>query len=268
MSKTNYIVLAHGGAGANQDHTDGTDQAAHRGVEELKAGASVLYSVCRAVAVLEDDSRYNAGLGSRRRSDGSIRMDASCMDCHNHFGAVALLEGFRNPIEVAYAVSQSRYRFLAGEGAGEFARQQNAIPLNPADIRSKSDIPSSSDSVGSDTVGSVAFDGENFAAALSTGGTGGSSPGRVGDVPIIGGGLYAGPNGAVAATGIGEEIFMRMTAYRAYQMIEEDEAPEKIVDAVLSWFDQAVDIGVILVSRRGHAGGANLSMPWSVVEES
>ncbi|MFQ5436728.1 MAG: isoaspartyl peptidase/L-asparaginase [Anaerolineae bacterium] len=262
MSGKKYIVLAHGGAGANEDHSDGTEKAARRGVEELKAGAPVLLSVCRAVTVLEDDSRYNAGLGSRRRSDETIRMDASCMDSHNRFGAVALLEGFRNPVEVAYAVSQSRYRFLGGEGAGQFAREQNAIVLNPADIRSKSDIPSSSD-----TVGCVAFDNENFAAALSTGGTEDSHPGRVGDVPIIGGGLYAGSNGAVAVTGIGEEIFMRMTAYRAYQMIEQDESPENIVEAVLSWFDHSVDIGIILVSRQGYAGGANRPMPWSVVKE-
>ncbi len=228
MSEKKYIVLTHGGAGANKDHSDGTEKAARKGVEELKADIPILQSVCRAVTVLEDDSRYNAGLGSRRRSDGTIRMDASCMDSHNRFGAVALLEGYRNPIEVAYAVSKSAYRFLGGEGAAQFASQQNAIPLNPADIQSKSDVPGSSD-----TVGCVAFDNENFAAALSTGGMGGSHPGRVGDVPIIGGGLYAGPNGAVAATGIGEEIFMRMTAYRAYQMIEQDEHPEDIVEAVL-----------------------------------
>ena len=36
--------------------------------------------------------------------------------------------------------------------------------------------------------------------------------GRVGDTPIIGAGLYAGPHGAVAATGDGEEIMRRVLA--------------------------------------------------------
>src|SRR5262249_16142417 len=60
---------------------------------------------------------------------------------------------------------------------------------------------------GSDTVGVAvrASDGR-FGVALSTGGTALTLRGRVGDVPILGAGLFAGPHGAAAATGAGERI--------------------------------------------------------------
>jgi L-asparaginase/beta-aspartyl-peptidase (threonine type) len=72
----------------------------------------------------------------------------------------------------------------------------------------------------SDTVGAVVRDAEGHCAAtLSTGGTSIMLRGRVGDTPIIGAGLYAGPHGAVAATGDGEEIMRRVLAKCVYDRI-------------------------------------------------
>ena len=117
-----------------------------------------------------------------------------------------------------------------------------------------------------DTVGCVAFDGKNFAAGLSTGGIRGAIPGRVGDVPLIGCGLYAGPAGAVAATGDGEAITMHLPAIRAYQMLERGDAPEKVLQKVLHWFHLSNNaFGLIMVNRTGYAGGSNRSMAWSAV---
>ena len=59
-----------------------------------------------------------------------------------------------------------------------------------------------------------------------------------------------------------------MTAIRAYQMIERGDAPEKILEEVLNWFNPADDaFGLILINRNGYAGGCNRSMAWSVVSE-
>jgi L-asparaginase / beta-aspartyl-peptidase len=64
-----------------------------------------------------------------------------------------------------------------------------------------------------DTVGAVVRTADGrFAVALSTGGTGLTLYGRVGDVPIHGCGAYAGPAGAVACTGFGEEIIRHAMA--------------------------------------------------------
>lgn len=267
MSEKNYILLTHGGAGSKNEYQDGALKAADVGVEAIKSGASVMDVVCRAVAELEDDSRFNAGVGSHPRADGSVEMDAAVMDSLGHFGAVAAIQGFKNPIHVAQAVTRTQYKVLAGQGAAQFAEKAGFESMTEDLIKGSGEDFSTGDKA-TDTVGCVAFDGINFAAGLSTGGIRGAIPGRVGDVPLIGCGLYAGPAGAVAATGDGETIAMHLTAIRAYQMIERGDAPEKILEEVTSWFHPEDDaFGLILVNRNGYAGGCNRSMAWSVVSE-
>jgi isoaspartyl peptidase/L-asparaginase-like protein (Ntn-hydrolase superfamily) len=111
------------------------------------------------------------------------------------------------------------------------------------------------------------FDGEQFAAALSTGGTGGSRPGRVGDVPLIGCGLYVGEHGAVCATGHGESITLNLTAYRTYEMLGRGIAPQEALETALSWFEEAQDIGLLIIGKKGYAGASNRSMAWSVITD-
>ena len=259
MPGKQLVILAHGGAGSDNAHADGTGRACEFGLTLMQARTPVLEAACRAVAILEDDPRFNAGTGSRKRSDGSVRMDASCMDSDQRFGAVSSLQHIKNPIHVARAVVDSEYRLLTGEDA-----QQYAVELGYKKVdmtRIESNAP------GTDTVGAVVFDGTRFAAALSTGGTGGSRPGRVGDVPLIGCGLYAGEHGAVCATGHGESIALNLTAYRTYEMLARGIAPQEVLEAGLSWFEDSQDIGLLIISKKGHAGGSNRSMAWSTLIE-
>jgi len=262
MTNDDLTILTHGGAGSENEFSDGTERAAQAARAALATGMSVLDAVCRAVTVLEDDGRFNAGTGSKRRTGGSLQMDAACMGGDGRYGAVAALEGFKNPILTARAVLETPCRILAGRGAAVFARQQGCEPFPDGSVD-----PSPGSSA-HDTVGCVAFDGDSFAAGLSTGGTGGAPLGRVGDVPLPGCGLYAGPEGAVAATGLGEAIMMNLTAYRAYAMIERGIPPRDILSGVLGWFQPDADMGLILVSRKGFAGGSNRSMAWSAVTGS
>jgi beta-aspartyl-peptidase (threonine type) len=257
MDDNRLVVLAHGGAGSNNEYSDGTDRACEAGIQERISGTPLLESVCKAVTVLEDDSRFNAGIGSAKRADGSIQMDASCMNSDNRFGSVAVVEGYKNPINIALAVTGIENRILAGTGAAQFAKEKECEPLDYASLPRKN-------YKGSDTVGAVMFDGKNFAAALSTGGTGGSIPGRVGDVPLIGCGLFAGNHGAVAATGHGEAIAMKLTAFRAYQMLENGGDCKDVLEEVIGWFDASEDIGLLLVTRNDSAAGSNRSMAWSI----
>lgn len=74
---------------------------------------------------------------------------------------------------------------------------------------------------GGDTIGVLARSADGrFAAALSTGGWTVVLRGRVGDVPIPGAGLYAGPHGAVAGTGRGEKIIDVQLARAVYAWLE------------------------------------------------
>jgi len=261
MENTKFTVVAHGGAGSNSEHCDGTEEAVHACFKASQMNASLIHSVARAVCVLEDDGRFNAGAGAHPRENGRVEHDAAIMDSNGCFGAVAVLEGFNNPILTAEAVSETEYRLLAGKGAAEFARERKMAPTRnhiiPGGGKDFSTPPKT------DTVGCVATDGATFVAALSTGGMAGAHYGRVGDVPIIGGGLYVGSKGAVAATGDGEGIMMKMTAYRAYQLIEQGGKPKEILEEVIGWFTPADAIGLILVTPKGLAGGSNRSMAWS-----
>lgn len=259
--KKKIVVLTHGGAGSDPAHADGTAIAGQISMMGLQTGEPAIDAACQAVATLEDDGRFNAGTGSHKRNDGTVEMDASCMDSSGTFGAVAALEGFKNPVQVARIVSQSEYRVLAGRGAAEFAQNQGCQTLLQSEIAN-----TGQDFSTTDTVGCVIRAGDDFAAALSTGGIDDAIPGRVGDVPLIGCGLYAGPEGAVAATGDGEAIVMQMTALRVYQLIEKGMDPKAIVPTAIGWFKETTAFGLIVVSKIGFAGGANRGMAWTASE--
>ncbi len=265
MGNAMFTVLTHGGAGSSEKHSNGTERAAHACYNAGQKETSLIHAVCLGVGVLEDDGRFNAGVGAHARKNGKIQHDAAVADGTGRFGAVAALEGFKNPVYVAEAVSETECRVLAGSGAAEFASRRNFETVNRKQIsgRGGQDFSTSSPT---DTVGCVAFDGTTFAAGLSTGGKAGVQYGRVGDVPILGSGLYAGPEGAVVTTGDGEAIIMNMTAFRAYQLIEKGIAPDKILKEVLGWFPESDAFGILLVTQKGYAGGSNRSMAWSAEE--
>jgi hypothetical protein len=85
--------------------------------------------------------------------------------------------------------------------------------------------------------------------------------GRVGDTPIIGSGFYAGPHGAVAATGIGEHIVRHLLAHRVYTWIEDGMPLELALKRGVSLFDKDVDVGLIAVSRTEAGSWSNREMP-------
>lgn len=126
----------------------------------------------------------------------------------------------------------------------------------------RSDEPSSAPKPrGSDTVGAVVRDRHGrFAAAASTGGTLYTLRGRVGDVPIPGAGIFAGPAGAVAATGVGEEIARRLLARTVYEWLADGVVPARAAQRALALFPDVVDIGVLIVGRDGQAITSNRSM--------
>lgn len=115
----------------------------------------------------------------------------------------------------------------------------------------------------SDTVGSVvrAADG-TFAVALSTGGTGFTLLGRVGDVPIYACGAYAGPAGAVACTGFGEEIIRHAMARLVYEHLATGKTAREAVLEGCAVFGNEWSLGIIAVGQNDWAVAANREMAW------
>jgi beta-aspartyl-peptidase (threonine type) len=260
-----WTVLTHGGAGSNPDHQDGAERAAEEAVNRLRKGASALEAVCAAVIVLEDDERFNAGTGSCIREDGkTIEMDASCMSDDGAFGAVSCIQSVKNPILVARLVMDTPHILLTGNGANRLAAKHGIAPYDPTTLTAKEKFVKRMGGV-TDTVGAVVSDGKRFAAALSTGGKTGAMIGRVGDVPLPGCGLFAGEHGAIAATGDGEEIARRVLAHQIYYRLAAGEDPQRIVDDILKRFPESSDLGLLVVGRNGHGGGANRRMAWAAM---
>lgn len=109
-----------------------------------------------------------------------------------------------------------------------------------------------------DTVGVVAYDGDEFAAATSTGGRWLALAGRVGDVPQIGSGFYAAPAGAASATGAGEDIAKATLTRRAVRHLESGLDAQAAADRAIEEFAELTGstAGVIVMGRDGGYGEA------------
>jgi len=296
------VVVTHGGAGGPRENDPGCLLAAEAGAVALRGGLGALEAAIRATVVLEDDPRFNAGTGSNYRMDGvTIEMDAAVMDHDLRFAAVAAIQRVKNPVRVAEQVLETPHMLLAGEGALAFARSRGFADFDPGSERARGvyervraflrggeapsegwkgvspemfwNFPKSAqqawESAGGgtvDTVGAVARDAAGrCAAALSTGGTTVMMLGRIGDTPIIGAGLYAGPHGAVAATGFGEEIMRRVLSKQVYDWIEEGMGAQEAANRALALVPAEYTVGIIAVSAHDEGVADNRTMPRAVI---
>ena len=220
----------------------------------LQQDGPAVLAVESTIGFLEQSGLFNAGRGSKRQQDGVQRMDASLMDGSTlRAGAVASIEGFVHPITVARLVmEETNHVLLVGSWAGRFARHfklERQRTLRPSRRISYERILSqrqvSRDRHG--TVGAVALDRwGNVAAGASTGGIEFMLPGRVGDTPLIGCGIYAdNRSGAVSMTGLGEGIIRLAVARTICERLADGKSPHGAAMLVLRQ----------LVSRiRGAAG--------------
>lgn len=258
---------------------DAADQAGRVGLDILRRGGRALDAVVQAVVVLEDDPRLNAGTGSRMRTDGRIQMDAAVMDWDLEAGAVAAIERVKNPILVAKDVLVTPHILFVGPDAVAFARSHGHADYDPSTPESRRKLEESLQQIregrvpryyrkfknleAHETVGAVARDRRgHHAAAVSTGGTSFMLPGRVGDSPILGSGLYAGPHGAVCATGIGEEIMKRVLSKSVYDEMAAGRSPQKAAERAVARFPRGVSVGIIAVGKRGAGEACDRDMAY------
>ncbi|MHC4597638.1 MAG: isoaspartyl peptidase/L-asparaginase [Planctomycetota bacterium] len=286
-------IVTHGGVGAKEETRDGPERAAEAGLQALREGLGAMEAAVRASVVLEDDPRFNAGTGSRFCIDGkTIELDATVMDEKGRMGGVAAMQKVKNPILVARAVLDTPHVLLAGEGATAFARWAGFPEYDPATDRTREFIrkgmeklkegkvspynqpwvefskryPVFEDPGGCDTIGAVASDGKGgYAAANSTGGSALMLVGRVGDSAHFGAGLWAGPAGAVATTGIGEHIIRKLVAKEIYDRMAGGAATREAAEWGLTLMEEEIALGVIAVGEDGHGIAANKSMPAAVM---
>ena len=263
-------LIVHGGAWdvsseLEEQCRQGIERAADRGWSVLKTGGTAIDACEQAIVELEEETVFDAGIGSHLNRDGKAQLDAIIMDGRTlKSGAVACVEHIRNPIQLArFVLDKSDHMLLTGYGAEQFASElglslcDSSIFSIPAEIQRWSQR-SSEARLG--TVGAVALDQSgNLAAGTSTGGTFFKHPGRIGDSPLVGCGCYADNEAAaVSATGHGESVMKIVMSKLANDLVSAGHSPQEAADGAVAILRRRTTGrgGLIVLDRQGRVGAA------------
>jgi len=252
----------------------------------LQEGGSALDAVEQGVRLVETSGNTSVGLSGKPNAAGVVQLDACIMNGLGHqAGSVAGVEGVVHPISAARLVMEKTpHVMLVGAGAHWFA-EQNGLEVRDGQAdkanyqewlaRQKRPTPGKDDKPENhDTIAQIILDtGGNIAGGCSTSGWSGKVPGRVGDSPIIGGGVYVDNEvGAAGATGLGENV-MRYCA--SYQVVENmrhgmspTEACAEAIRRIARTDPQGMDLAInfIAIDKNGEFGaaGTQANFPYSV----
>ncbi len=254
--------------------------ANERAAEVFKAGGSLLDAVEKGINVPESDPNVTSvGYGGLPNAEGDVELDAAIMDGTRHrAGAVANLHGIKNPISVARLVlEKTKHTTLAGQGALRFALKMGYRTeqlLTPESLKRWQEWKANpkretfwlNPTENHDTIGMVAADGRgHVVSGCSTSGLAWKLPGRVGDSPLVGCGVYADDNvGAASATGDGDLMTNYCTSISIVHAMARGASPQ---DACLELLQHIVktdpknrsgDVSVIAIDTRGDVGAASM----------
>ena len=269
-------LIVHGGAGAVPEseraaRQSAVERARDAGWAEISKGA--LAAAIATVRHMEDEPLLNAGIGACLNADGEVELDAGVMEGAGlRAGGVACVRDVRHPIDLAYEVMRDgRHVLLAAAGASRFAREHHVEMADPSIFitdRKRQELMQ-----GADTGGAVARDAEgHIAVAVSTGGIKGKLPGRIGDSPIPGAGIYADDRfGGVCGTGLGE-AFIRLGLARLMVVeLQHGMDPASVAQGAIDYLGSKLQAsgGVIVMPPQGppHAAFNTAAMPWAAAGE-
>lgn len=255
--------------------------------EILQSGGTALDAVVAGVAVAEKDPEVKSvGYGGYPNANGEVEVDAAIINGRTlGYGAVTGLKHIATPTAVARLVMEkTAHVMLTGEGALQFARQQGFQECEMlTDSAREAWEKWKSGQTGQptdahDTIGMLAIDKHgDIAAACTTSGVAFKLPGRVGDSPLIGCGLYADNDvGAAAATGQGEEIARTCGSFAIVEHMRQGKSPQEACEAVVQHLihrvptSQKFQMAYIAIDKHGNYGGAAArdSFPFAVTTET
>ncbi len=252
--------------------------------DSLASGNSGLDAVEAGIRRIESlGSDGSVGLAGRPNAAGYAQLDACVMNGPDHgAGSVAGVEGIVHPITAARRVMEkTKHVMLVGEGARWFALEQGLESGDVTDLRAKKAAwrerrvePPAPKEKGHDTIALLLLDanGDLF-GGCSTSGAGGKLPGRVGDSPILGSGLYVDNEvGAAGATGLGENVMRHAASAIIVEMMRAGMHPQDACEAVIHRIARTdprgyeLSICFIALDKLGRVGAAasNQTFPFAV----
>ncbi len=246
--------------------------ANERSLEVFENGGSVLDAVEMGIHVPEADaSNASVGLGGIPNAEGVVQLDACIMDGEGQrAGSVAGIEDILHPISVARRVmDETKHVMLVGEGARQFALSQGFEKVNllTEDQRQKWEKwrEDQHKADNHDTIALLGVDASgHIAGGCSTSGWGYKLPGRVGDSPILGSGLYVdGQVGAAGATGLGENVMRYCASFLVVEYMRQGLHPEEACMAAIKRVVAAdprpvedLHINFVALDKQGRYGAA------------
>jgi N4-(beta-N-acetylglucosaminyl)-L-asparaginase len=233
-------------------------KAIPRAMELMQQGADALDAVIAAVNIVEDDPKdTSVGYGGLPNEDGVVELDAAVMQGRTYrAGAVASLRNIKNPSKVARLVMErTDHVLLVGEGALRFAKahgfkeedlltdesrrewlkwKENLSTTDdwlPPHTENDKDIGEMFEPFfrNTGTIHCSAIDLKgNISCVTTTSGLAYKIPGRVGDSPIIGAGLYVDNEvGAAGSTGRGEANLINCSCVMIVEWMRQGRSPEQ-----------------------------------------
>jgi N4-(beta-N-acetylglucosaminyl)-L-asparaginase len=262
QSTVKPLVIA--SANGNRFKHGGNMTAVHKAFTMMTQGADVLDALIAGVNICElDPLDDSVGYGGLPNAEGVVQLDASCMHGpRKRAGAVASLEGVRTPSNVAQAVMDNTdHHLLVGKGAQEFARnmgikieddlntehsrklwlewKRRTDPSHYPDPRTRAEagyregLKMVEEGLISREhyYGTINCNGINskreICGVTTTSGLAWKIPGRVGDSPILGAGLYVdGAVGAAGSTGRGEANLYNLCSFLIVEELRRGKHPK------------------------------------------
>jgi len=243
-------------------------------MQVLAAGGLVLDAVEQGVRVSEADPKVESvGYGGFPDASGEVTLDACIMDSGGRAGSVACLKEIMHPVSVARKVmEQTPHVMLVGEGALQFALDQGfernnlLTPVMKANYEkwkaSGARYAPHANWENHDTIGMIAIDSKgDMAGACTTSGMAFKHPGRVGDSPIIGAGLFVDNEvGAATATGEGEAVMKTLGSFLIVELMRQGFSPQQACEQAVrrivakTKVHDHFQIGYIALNKAGEVG--------------
>jgi N4-(beta-N-acetylglucosaminyl)-L-asparaginase len=247
--KVKPVVIS--SANGNKFKNGGMQTCVEKAFMMITQGADVLDAVIAGVNIVElDPEDISVGYGGLPNADGVVQLDSSCMHGpKKQAGAVAALEGVRTPSLVAKAVMENTdHHLIVGKDAQRFARnmgfkieddlnteksrklwlewKRRTDPLHYLDPKKRAEagmraaLKMAAEGLielehlyGTINCNGINSKGE-ICGVTTTSGLAFKIPGRVGDSPILGAGLYVDSDvGAAGSTGRGEANLFNLGSF-------------------------------------------------------
>jgi len=272
-------------------------------LNQIQGGADALDAVITGVNLVEEDPNdTSVGYGGLPNADGVVQLDSAVMHGPTaRAGAVAALEGIKYPSKVARLVLQrTDHVLLVADGALAFARmhgftvenllterareiwvrwrenlstQDDYLPPHGIEDRDIGEaMQRSYDHWGTIHCSAVDLAG-NISSVTTTSGLAFKIPGRVGDSPIIGAGLYCDNEvGAAGSTGRGEANLESLASFLIVERMRVGDSPQdaclyacqRIADRTRlhrlknDQGEPAFNVSFYALNKAGEVGGARI----------